>query len=110
MEFVERIIRAKNSRFRLIISSKDDGGEQRKKGKKERERKERKPRGARCKGKSATPRHLTLRSEFSMSSSIITVCTHTQYARTTDILITLSDRYDNREGGGKWKISRGQWD
>lgn len=28
--------------------------------------------------KSATRRHLTLRSEFSMSSSIITVCTHTQ--------------------------------
>lgn len=100
----ERIIRARNSRFCLIISNKDDEEERkREKGKKE-------PRGARCKGKSATPRHLTLRSEFSMSSSIITVCTHTQYARTTDILITLSDRYDNREGGGKWKISRGQWD
>lgn len=57
MEFVERIIRAKNSRFRLIISSKDDGGEQRKKGKKREKGKKENREGLDAK---ANPRHLVI--------------------------------------------------
>lgn len=57
MEFVERIIRAKNSRFRLIISSKEDGGEQRKKGKKREKEKKENREGLDAK---ANPRHLVI--------------------------------------------------
>lgn len=57
MEFVERIIRAENSRFRLIISSKDDGGEQRKKGKKREKGKKENREGFDAK---ANPRHLVI--------------------------------------------------
>lgn len=57
MEFVERIIRAENSRFRLIISSKDDGGEQRKKGKKREKGKKENREGLDAK---ANPRHLVI--------------------------------------------------